>query len=48
MELRIAEQYIQQFGQIAKAGSVVVLPASLSDIGSMITMAKGLVQQKAS
>jgi regulator of protease activity HflC (stomatin/prohibitin superfamily) len=43
MELRIAEQYITQFGQIAKAGNMIVLPANMSDLGSMIAMAKGIV-----
>ncbi len=47
MELRIAEQYIQQFGELAKAGNTIVLPANLSDLGSMIAMAKGIIKNKA-
>ncbi|MCL4121444.1 UNVERIFIED_CONTAM: hypothetical protein GTU68_045608 [Idotea baltica] len=43
MELRIAEQYLEQFGEIAHQGNTIVLPANLSDVGSMITMAKGLL-----
>lgn len=41
MELRIAEQYIPQFGRIAQKSSTVVLPANLTDIGGVLAMAKG-------
>ena len=41
MELRIAEQYIPQFGKIAQRSSTVVLPANLTDVGGMLAMAKG-------
>ena len=44
MHLRIAEQYIEQFGELAKAGNTFVLPANLADLGSMVAMAKGIVQ----
>jgi regulator of protease activity HflC (stomatin/prohibitin superfamily) len=43
MQLRIAEQYVEQFGQLAKAGNTLVLPATLSDVGSMIALATKLV-----
>jgi regulator of protease activity HflC (stomatin/prohibitin superfamily) len=45
MELRIAEQYIQQFGNLAKQANTLVLPAELSNIGSMIALAKGLLDK---
>lgn len=44
MQLRIAERYIDEFGRIAKTGTTLVLPANLTDIGSMLTLAKGLLQ----
>ncbi len=44
MRLRIAEQYVEQFGALAKAGNTLVLPANLSDVGSMIALATRLVQ----
>jgi regulator of protease activity HflC (stomatin/prohibitin superfamily) len=44
MRLRIAEQYVEQFGELAKAGNTLVLPANLSDVGSMIALATKLVQ----
>jgi regulator of protease activity HflC (stomatin/prohibitin superfamily) len=39
MRLRVAEQYIQQFGNLAKEGNTLVIPADLSDISSMIALA---------
>jgi regulator of protease activity HflC (stomatin/prohibitin superfamily) len=44
MQLRVAEQYIDQFGSIAKAGNTLVIPANLSDIASMIALAKNIVK----
>ncbi len=43
MQLRIAESYIAQFGHIARAGNTIVLPANMTDLGSMITLAKGIL-----
>ena len=43
MQLRIAEQYLGEFGRVAQAGNTIVLPANLTDLGSMITLAKGLL-----
>jgi len=43
IRLRVAEQYIEQFGALAKAGNTLVLPANLSDVGSMIALATKLV-----
>ena len=47
MELRIAEQYLPQFGRIAQKSSTVVIPANLTDVGGIIAMAKGILQPKA-
>ena len=38
MQLRVAEQYVAQFGNLAKAGNTLIVPSNLSDVGSMITM----------
>jgi regulator of protease activity HflC (stomatin/prohibitin superfamily) len=46
VQLRVAEQYIERFGQIAKAGNTLVLPANLSDVGSMISLAMNVIQGK--
>lgn len=39
MRLRVAEQYIEQFGNLAKESNTLVVPANLSDISSMIALA---------
>ncbi|MGH7288747.1 MAG: band-7 C-terminal domain-containing protein, partial [Myxococcota bacterium] len=44
MQLRVAEEYIGQFGNLAKAGNTLVVPANLSDISSMIALATKVVQ----
>lgn len=46
MELRIAEQYIPEFGKIAQRSSTVVLPANLTDLGGVLAMAKGFFKQQ--
>ena len=44
MQLRIAEQYIEQFGKLAKAGNSMIVPANLSDISSMLAMATNAIK----
>ena len=39
VQLRVAEQYIGQFGELAKKSNTIVLPANVADVGSMIAMA---------
>ncbi len=46
MKLRIAEAYVQQFGNIAKEGNTIVVPANLSDLTSMIALATNMVGGK--
>jgi regulator of protease activity HflC (stomatin/prohibitin superfamily) len=46
MQLRVAEEYIGQFGHLAKAGNTLVVPASLSDVASMIALATQVVSAK--
>ena len=43
VQLRVAEQYIDRFGELAKAGNTLVLPANLSDVGSMLTLAMNVI-----
>ena len=45
IQLRVAEDYISQFGKLAKASNTLVLPASVSDIGSMIALAMNVIKQ---
>lgn len=46
VQLRVAEQYIGEFGELAKASNTLVLPASVSDVGSMIALAMNVIHQK--
>ena len=48
MQLRIAEQYIGQFGNLAKAGNTFVVPANLGDLTSMMALATDIVKGKSS
>jgi len=41
MQLRIAEQYIASFGNIAKSANTMIVPANLADVASMLAMATG-------
>ena len=43
VQLRVAEQYITQFGALAKASTTMILPASVSDIGAMIAAAMNVI-----
>jgi regulator of protease activity HflC (stomatin/prohibitin superfamily) len=44
MQLRIAEQYIREFGNLAKQGNTFVVPSNLSDIASIIALATGVAK----
>ena len=48
VQLRVAEQYIDQFGKLAKEANTLVLPANLSDVGSMLTLAMNVIKQGSS
>ncbi len=39
MQLRIAEDYVRQFGHLAKSANTLVVPANLSDVAGMIALA---------
>ncbi|HEY0139949.1 MAG TPA: SPFH domain-containing protein [Thermoanaerobaculia bacterium] len=45
IQLRIAEQYITEFGKLAKTGNSMIVPANLSDVTSMIQMAMGVINR---
>jgi len=44
VQLRVAEQYVEQFGNLAKETNTLVLPANVSDVGSMIALAMKSIQ----
>jgi len=46
MQLRIAEQYVAQFGNLAKKGNTYVVPANLGDLTSMMALATDIAKGK--
>jgi regulator of protease activity HflC (stomatin/prohibitin superfamily) len=46
MQLRIAEQYINEFGNLAQAGNTFVVPANLADLTSMMALATDIAKRK--
>ncbi len=46
VQLRVAEQYITKFGELAKASNTLVLPATVSDVGSMIALAMNVIGRR--
>jgi regulator of protease activity HflC (stomatin/prohibitin superfamily) len=44
VQLRVAEQYVEQFGHLAKESNTLILPANASDVGAMIALAMKSIQ----
>ena len=44
VNLRIAEQYIGEFGKLAKANNTMIVPANLTDIAGLVATAKTVMQ----
>ena len=44
LQLRVAQEYIQQFGNLAKHGNSLIVPANLADVSSMIALAMNAVK----
>jgi len=45
MQLRIGEEYVKQFGKLAKESTTLVVPAGLSDVAGMVAMAKNVLNK---
>ena len=45
MQLRIGEEYVRQFGKLAKESTTLVVPGNLSDLASIVTMATSIVRK---
>ena len=44
-QLRVAEQYVKEFGNIAKKGNVVVMTSDVADVSSMVAKSMAVFQQ---
>ncbi|MHC4798727.1 MAG: band-7 C-terminal domain-containing protein, partial [Planctomycetota bacterium] len=47
VNLRIAEQYLNQFGKLAKTNNSVIIPTDLSDIAGMIKGVTTVIKNQA-
>src|SRR5215470_16470624 len=45
VQLRVAEQYIGQFGAIAKQSTTLVLPTNAADVGGLIALAMSMIRR---
>jgi regulator of protease activity HflC (stomatin/prohibitin superfamily) len=46
VQLRVAEQYIGRFGELAKAGNTIILPANVADVASMLAVAMNVIGRR--
>jgi len=46
VQLRVAEQYIGQFGKLVEGSTNLVLPANVADVGSMVALAMNVFKQQ--
>src|SRR5579864_8930750 len=45
MQLRIGEEYVKQFGKLAQSGTTLVVPANLTDLAAIVTMATSIARK---
>ena len=45
MNLRIAEQYLTEFGKLAQTNNSMIIPSNLSDIAAMIKAASSVMKE---
>ena len=45
VNLKVAEQYVQAFAQLAKEGNTILLPSNMNDMGSMIASAMSIMRK---
>ncbi len=38
-QLRVAQQYVEQFGHLAQKGTTIIMPANVADVASMVALA---------
>ena len=47
VNLRVAEQYIKEFGKLAQKNNTVIIPSNLNDIGGMVASVTSLLKSSA-
>ena len=46
VQLRVAEQYVTQFGALAKQSNTLVVPANVADVTGMLALALNVIQKR--
>lgn len=46
VNLKVAEKYVEAFGNVAKEGNTLILPGNLADMGSMVATAMSIVKSQ--
>lgn len=46
VQLKVAENYIEQFGKLAKTTNTMILPSNLADVSSIIATAMNVIKQE--
>jgi hypothetical protein len=46
VNLRVAEQYVDAFGKLAKTNNTLVVPANMADLSSLIAAAMTVVKSQ--
>lgn len=46
MQLRVAEQYISEFGNLAKSSTSMIIPSNMTDIASVVATATEVIKRK--
>lgn len=46
VNFKVAEQYVDAFGQLAKEGNTLILPGNLADLGGLVTAAMSIVKSQ--
>ena len=44
VNLKVAEKYIEAFGNVAKEGNTLILPGNVADMGGMVAAAMSIVK----
>jgi regulator of protease activity HflC (stomatin/prohibitin superfamily) len=47
VNLKVAEEYITAFGNLAKTGNTLIVPSNLTDVAGLISMATSIVKSPA-
>jgi regulator of protease activity HflC (stomatin/prohibitin superfamily) len=46
VNLKVAEKYVEAFGNVAKEGNTLILPGNMADMGSMVAAAMSIVKSQ--